>query len=666
MEHIYKTSLSDMPLEKSSNDFGTKPYVDGLIEFIERSDAPITIALQGEWGSGKTSLMNNLREALCGEGKSFIGVEVNTWEYSMLSSPEMTVVRILEHIIDSIAKDNPDLKNKVKTVLFGIGNFALGFAREATKIAFGNTGAKIMEGLDVKSTLPEPENNQTFSISDLRREIKKAIDLKIKHSAGKEGNARGKKGVIVFVDDLDRLNPPVAVEILELLKNVFTIEKCIFVLAIDYEVVVKGLEPKFGKMTNRNEREFRSFFDKIIQVPFSLPVNSYQPMTFIQDSLKDIGYLPKAMQLSTVQEGLFADIVKASVGNNPRSIKRLINTLSLLDCITLHSTARIEKSVKKDTLTEQELKMKLLNFIIVAIQICYPRIYTLLVHKPNFKDWNREFAVREGIDSAALIDDDNPDWTDILEAACSADAYLEQRYLDISKLFMMMRDIVASFGKNANENIGEVLKEILDKTFITGVRSNVNVEEFDRKTFIQNLYENVGTRIQERRPDIESLRFRNNTGNGGFKFKVDDGSGYNIKFVPSCNSDDTITLKIEMSTRIMRSEAMKGMSLDEMLKNPVLAQALSDFDSSISPLLQGMHYFNSVHSKEDNSSFMSFSEELRYLHEAGHMSGDITHDAVYLINLPKPSDFENREVVDAIADMVIANYDFRNSMKDWR
>lgn len=43
-----------------------------------------------------------------------------------------------------------------------------------------------------------------------------------------------------------------------------------FVLAIDYDVVIKGLKPKFGELTDANEREFRSFFDKIIQLPFSM------------------------------------------------------------------------------------------------------------------------------------------------------------------------------------------------------------------------------------------------------------------------------------------------------------------------------------------------------------------------------------------------------------
>lgn len=73
-----------------------------------------------------------------------------------------------------------------------------------------------------------------------------------------ENNKRS--GIIFFIDDLDRIDPPTAVEILELLKNVFDIEGCIFVLALDYDVVVKGLKPKFGELTSENEREFLFLF----------------------------------------------------------------------------------------------------------------------------------------------------------------------------------------------------------------------------------------------------------------------------------------------------------------------------------------------------------------------------------------------------------------------
>ena len=38
------------------------------------------------------------------------------------------------------------------------------------------------------------------------------------------------------------------------LKNIFDIPNCVFILAIDYDVVVKGLESKFGPKTKENER----------------------------------------------------------------------------------------------------------------------------------------------------------------------------------------------------------------------------------------------------------------------------------------------------------------------------------------------------------------------------------------------------------------------------
>lgn len=114
MKQDNKTSLSDIPFKESVNDFGTERYVNGLIKFIENSAAPITIALQGEWGSGKTSMMTRLERALCSKANApFIGVNINTWEYSMMSSPEMTVYKILVRLVRELTGENTDSKKKV-------------------------------------------------------------------------------------------------------------------------------------------------------------------------------------------------------------------------------------------------------------------------------------------------------------------------------------------------------------------------------------------------------------------------------------------------------------------------------------------------------------------------------------------------------------------------
>ena len=35
-------------------------HATALSQFIQRADTPITIGIQGEWGSGKTSLLNSI------------------------------------------------------------------------------------------------------------------------------------------------------------------------------------------------------------------------------------------------------------------------------------------------------------------------------------------------------------------------------------------------------------------------------------------------------------------------------------------------------------------------------------------------------------------------------------------------------------------------------
>ena len=63
-----KTSVVDLPRQKREDDlFAIDKYKNGLLQFVKNAETPITITLQGEWGSGKTSLMNSLQDELCGD-----------------------------------------------------------------------------------------------------------------------------------------------------------------------------------------------------------------------------------------------------------------------------------------------------------------------------------------------------------------------------------------------------------------------------------------------------------------------------------------------------------------------------------------------------------------------------------------------------------------------
>ena len=56
-----KFGIIDEPVSPGAQDFlDISLHANSLIEFIENSNTPITIGIQGEWGSGKTSLLNSI------------------------------------------------------------------------------------------------------------------------------------------------------------------------------------------------------------------------------------------------------------------------------------------------------------------------------------------------------------------------------------------------------------------------------------------------------------------------------------------------------------------------------------------------------------------------------------------------------------------------------
>ncbi len=50
------SNVVDQPIvDKDVDGLGMNNYADALASFIQSAQTPMTIALQGEWGSGKTS-----------------------------------------------------------------------------------------------------------------------------------------------------------------------------------------------------------------------------------------------------------------------------------------------------------------------------------------------------------------------------------------------------------------------------------------------------------------------------------------------------------------------------------------------------------------------------------------------------------------------------------
>ena len=450
-----KSSIIDVPRKHTQDDlFGIQVYQNALIKYIKLTDTPITIALQGEWGSGKTSLMNLLRYNLCDvENAPYFPIWINTWQFSLMKTPSQAIISILEGIINQIGALNPS-EQKWAESKKKIGGLFKKMAIVGTKAAVGVVG--IDAGL-----VDDALDNGNVASSDimlLKDEIAKLIADAIEKDTSKQG-------FTFYIDDLDRIDPPVAVEILELLKNIFDIEKCVFVLAIDYDVVIKGLKPKFGELTDANEREFRSFFDKIIQLPFSMPVASYNVDTFLVDALSKIEFFTQnELEDTTLAENL-SEITRLSVGTNPRSLKRLTNTLALISIIY---------EEQKGGSGENTLLDKLINYSLVCIQIAYPYIYNQLSEEPDFKSWNEKIASKlklrplseDECDRLDSTDEFDEEWEKVVFRMCQKETYLSNRVFSVSSLLNKIADII-----NNDEQLGDIIESILEMSAVTNLKA---------------------------------------------------------------------------------------------------------------------------------------------------------------------------------------------------
>ena len=86
----------DEPVSPGDNDnLDIEIHSKSLIEFVQKTETPITVGIQGEWGSGKTSLLNSIHYEFEKRQPTFIQIWINSWEYSLLSTPEESLLKIV-------------------------------------------------------------------------------------------------------------------------------------------------------------------------------------------------------------------------------------------------------------------------------------------------------------------------------------------------------------------------------------------------------------------------------------------------------------------------------------------------------------------------------------------------------------------------------------------
>ena len=191
--------------------------------------------------------------------------------------------------------------------------------------------------------------------------------------------------IVIFIDNLDRIAPEKALDVIEMVSNFMLDRRLFFIMAVDTKVMKSTLKERLNITSDRDSEEF---FHKIFQYNFKMPINKYEPNVLIKEML-NLTYRKEELKEITAlkifikkEEGLQVEekikkLIKYSVGNNPRDIKRLLNNY-FVEVMEAHKTWEWSGDLKKEEWTKTE-EFYFIVFINIILRK-FERFYTMLLH----------------------------------------------------------------------------------------------------------------------------------------------------------------------------------------------------------------------------------------------------------------------------------------------
>ncbi len=374
---------------------GFEAYVNTLAKILKDPyiHTPLTLGVFGDWGSGKTSLMLQLKDQITdGEAGSsgYRAVWFNAWKYNQedalwralllvllddleqlmpheqppTEEGETEPEQLLALLRQALYRDaswtekgerRPDWTAALTAgaglafnlVLTGVG---LGIAKETlaeARKAFGK-GEPVSQLSKLAQAFKREElvheQAQLRSLEQFQQNFARLVQVLLR----REG-ADGRK-LVLFVDDLDRCTPDKAVQVLEALKLFLDVPGCINVLALSAREIENAVLLRYEGKVNPKE-----YLEKIIQVPFILPPVESEAMR------EYVSKLAPALPQDCAE--VFAEGLAEP---NPRQVKRVLNIFLLLSRLL----------EERPNLVESFTPVRLAKF--VTIQHAHPEFYTLL------------------------------------------------------------------------------------------------------------------------------------------------------------------------------------------------------------------------------------------------------------------------------------------------
>lgn len=357
-----------------------------IIELLrENPDHPVTIGVHGDWGAGKSSVLEMIEAGFAGK-EDVLCLKFNGWRFQGFEDAK---IALIEGIVTGLVEKRPAM-TKAAGALKDVFNRIdwLKVAKRAGGLAVtAFTGVPTpdqisavvgtLEGIFADPGQLATKDNLTSAIEGVKSMLKPAETKNVPEEVEAFRKAfdklltdAGIKQLIVLIDDLDRCLPDTAIETLEAIRLFVFTARTAFVVAADEAMIEYAVRKHFPDLPETTgPRDYaRNYLEKLIQVPFRIPaLGETETRIYVTllltgaeigdehaDYAKLIAAARERLKRPWENAGLDAATVKAALGakadkannalalsdqigpilasgtkGNPRQIKRFLNTLLL-------------------------------------------------------------------------------------------------------------------------------------------------------------------------------------------------------------------------------------------------------------------------------------------------------------------------------------------------
>lgn len=283
-----------------------------FISLLNHIQESCTIAINGEWGSGKTFFVKQVKLILDALNEhSAMDEKTRTMIAKFNYQAEEDTECYSTVYYDAWMYDNDD--DPILSLVYAtIVSRQADFSEDRKRTILGSAAALAgaLTGRDIHALLQEVSGKDTFAslrdADEIRRMVKRFIDsLIIEH-----GNR-----LVFFVDELDRCKPDYAIRFMERIKHYFDDDRVTFVFSVSLSQLQATVKNYYGAEFNAT-RYLDKFFDLRVSLP-SPDIGRYMQsrLDILGDALMDSVCIEAAKQygLSLREAERFACLAKICV-----------------------------------------------------------------------------------------------------------------------------------------------------------------------------------------------------------------------------------------------------------------------------------------------------------------------------------------------------------------